>query len=150
MTEATVTPVTIKHAAARLHAAKARIATIEAWWNEKIEALREMHSDTLHELHETKIDAMEAEADLRAAALAEYEVSGKKTLGHGVGIRVTTKLDYDAADALAWAKEHDMALSLDKFAFECIAKASPIEFVQLVETPTVTLPRDAAKLLGEG
>lgn len=141
---------TLKHAAARLYAARERAEQLATYFKAYEDEFYATHADLLHKVDDAQSDAIEAEIAVRAAALAEYEATGKKTLGHGVGIRVTTKLDYDAADALTWAKEHDMALALDKSAFERIAKASPIEFVQLVETPTVTLPRGAAKLLEEG
>jgi hypothetical protein len=61
----------------------------------------------------------------------------------------TSALVYDAAEALEWAKAHDMALALDKKAFETIAKASPLPFVTVEESVTVTLPTDTTKLWEE-
>lgn len=89
----------------------------------------------------------QAESALRQAALNEYAATGAKKLPHGVGVKVATRMNYNPAAAFEWAKSHDMALQLDKTAFERIAKASPMEFVEFVEVPTATLPTDTAKLL---
>lgn len=145
-----VTPVTLKHAAARLYATRDRVANLSATWDALVDALRDQYADLLHQLNEAKIDAAEAEDQLRAAALAEYEATGKKTLGYGVGVRVQTRLAYDYDAALRWAYANRKALMLDTKAFERIAKEERIDFVAVVETPTVTLPSDSAKLLGEG
>lgn len=101
-------------------------------------------------LAEAKEAVSSAEEALRAAGLAHYEAHpDSKKLPFGLGVRVTTALVYDADTAFAWAQEHKMALSLDKRAFEKIAKASPPEFVTVEEVPTVTIPTDTAKLLQE-
>lgn len=84
----------------------------------------------------------EAEAALRTAAIAAYQETGTKKPAPGVGIRVVSKLQYSADDALRWAKEHDIALALDARAFEKVAKASPPEFVTVVETATATIATD--------
>ena len=91
----------------------------------------------------------EADGKLRAFALAEWGRMGEKALGSGVNIRVETRLGYDPVTALLWAKKHDMALSLDKKAFEGLAKASvpPLDFVKQVEVATVTVAQDLAKVL---
>lgn len=89
-----------------------------------------------------------AEDALRTAGLAHYEAHPEsKKLPFGLGVRVTQSLVYDADTAFQWAQEHKMALSLDKRAFETIAKVSPPEFVTVEEVPTVTIPTDTAKLL---
>lgn len=89
----------------------------------------------------------DAERRLRESALAQYAATGAKKLPHGVGVKIATRMNYDADAAFEWAKSHNMALQLDKTAFEKIAKASPMEFVEFVEVPTATLPTDTAKLL---
>ena len=90
MTETTVTtatPVTLKHAAVRLHAGGDRVESLSNTWSALLDMLRDQYADLLHQIDEAKIDAREAEDALRAAALAQYEATGKKTLGHGVAIR---------------------------------------------------------------
>jgi hypothetical protein len=97
-----------------------------------------------------KEDVERAESYLRAAGLAHYAAHpDTKKLPHGLGVRVTQSLVYDADTAFQWAQEHKMALSLDKKAFEKIAKASPLDFVTVEEVPTITIPTDTAKLLEE-
>lgn len=152
MTETTVTtatPVTLKRAAARLHAARDRVESLSNTWSALLDMLRDQYADLLHQIDEAKIDAREAEDALRAAALAQYEATGKKTLGHGVGVRVQKRLVYDKDAALRWAYANRKALALDTKAFEQIAKGEDLDFVEVVEEATVTLPRDAVKLLGE-
>jgi len=91
-----------------------------------------------------------AEAALRDAGLAHYEAHPEiKKLPHGLGVRVTQSLVYNTDTAFQWAQEHKMALSLDRKAFEKIAKASPLEFVTVEEVPTITIPIDTNKLLGD-
>lgn len=147
MTE-TTTPITLKHAAARLHAARERAEQLATYFKAYEDEFREIHAELLHQIDEAKIDAREAEDALRAAGFAEYEATGTKKLPCGLGVRVITKLDYDPVVALEWAKAHGLALTLDTKAFEKIAKADRPDFVSLVEVPTVTLPSDSAKLLG--
>lgn len=117
-----------------------------------LDMLRDQYADLLHQIDEAKIDATEAEHALRAAALAQYETTGKKTPGHGVGVRVQKRLEYDNDQALRWAYANRKALALDTREFERLAKdkGEGIDFVTAIETPTVTLPSDSAKLLGEG
>jgi len=66
--------------------------------------------------------------------------SNKKRLG-GIGIRIIKKLEYQETDAFNWAKEHNLALSLDKKRFEQIAKTEQIEFVKVKENILVTFPK---------
>lgn len=89
----------------------------------------------------------EVEANLRAAAIAVYKETGTKSPTPGVGVRVLTKLAYHPDDALRWAKEHDMALALDKSAFEKIAKAAPPDFVRTVESAQATIATDLSDVI---
>jgi len=73
-------------------------------------------------------------------ALDLYIKTGNKKLDYGVGIRVMKKLEYDETLAFSWAKNHSLALSLDRKAFEKIAKIDPIDFVEIKEVPQVTIP----------
>lgn len=77
---------------------------------------------------------------IKELAMVEYQETGEKKLKYGVGIRVFKKLEYEELDAIAWAKEHNMALSLDKTSFEKIARADPMDFVKINEVPQATLP----------
>jgi len=50
------------------------------------------------------------------------------------------RFEYDELDAFKWAKEHSLALSLDKKAFEKIAKVDTMDFVKINEIPQATIP----------
>lgn len=80
------------------------------------------------------------EEDIRSTALRIYEYDKEKKLVGGVGIRVREKLEYAEESALIWAKEHELALKLDKKAFEGIAKNTDISFVKKGEEPYATIP----------
>ena len=88
-----------------------------------------------------------AEAALREMALLAYAETGNKAPAPGVGIRVVARLDYDLRAALAWAKEHDMALSLDKRAFEKIADVQEIACVRKSEEATATIAGDLSRFV---
>jgi hypothetical protein len=81
----------------------------------------------------------DAEAKLRELTLKAYAETGNKAPVPGVGIRVREKLEYDPLVAFDWAKAHKMALTLDKRAFEKIAKADKPDFVKMIEEPIATI-----------
>ncbi|KKM93462.1 hypothetical protein LCGC14_1208130 [marine sediment metagenome] len=91
----------------------------------------------------TKADVEEAEDELRNLTLQAYAETGNKHPAVGVNINITTTYKYNPADALKWAKEHNLALSLDKPAFEKIAKADPPDFVTVdPNVPKATISTD--------
>ena len=67
----------------------------------------------------------------------------------GVAIRIVTKLRYDDAEALKWAKHHDVALALDKRTFEKVAAVTPPDFVEIVTEPQAMIATDLEKALKE-
>lgn len=75
-------------------------------------------------------------------AKVEYEETKEKKLLGGIGIRVTTNLNYENEEALKWATEHQLCLSLDRTAFNKIAKTQDIDFVKKEENITVTFPKE--------
>jgi hypothetical protein len=106
---------------------------------------------------QSNIDAANAQIgeltkDLHEMALADYKATGSKKPHPGVGIRVSTKLVYDPAVALDWAKTNvPAALVLDTKTFEGFVKAStaPVTFVSIVEMPTATIATDLSEYLKE-
>ena len=95
------------------------------------------------------------EAALKAAIVAHYNTDpgkNKKPFA-GVGIRVSTKTTfaYDADEALAWAKQHDMCLALDRTAFETVAGTIKAEWLSATESEDVsaTIATDLDKALAE-
>ena len=81
-------------------------------------------------------------------ALEEYKTSGEKQLIGGVGIKVLKDKEiytYEPADALAFAKEKDMFLALDKKAFDAAAPGLTEDFITKNIQPgavTVTFPKE--------
>jgi len=84
------------------------------------------------------IDGVETE--LRTLALEEYAITNDKKLTGGLGIRVMKKIEYDNEKAFKWAKEHSLALSLDKKKFEKLAKSESLDFVEFKENIIATIP----------
>ena len=87
------------------------------------------------------------ETQLREYGLSLYAKTGNKAPCVGVSIRSMTRLQYDFAEALKWAKHHDVALSLDKGTFEKIAKVTPPEFVEIIIEPQATIATDLVAAL---
>jgi len=93
-----------------------------------------------------KDTCQEAETKLRGMALLSYALTGDKVVAPGVGIRVMTKLSYDAKDAMEWATKHQLALRLDIAAFEKMAKMNNLPFVIITEEPQATLAAELHKV----
>jgi len=85
------------------------------------------------------IDRLETEAKSIRIEMFDGET---KTPLYGIGIRDRAELLYTEEDALQWAIDHELALKLDKPAFEKIAKVSPPEFVTINTVRTATIARD--------
>lgn len=89
----------------------------------------------------TKSDAFhveELDAKARALALAAYAESKDKNPAPGISIGTSKKiaLTYDSGRALAWARETNMAITLDVKAFEKVAEATNLDFVTKTEAET--------------
>ncbi len=91
----------------------------------------------------------EAEQKLRELTLRAYNETGSKQPAPGVAVRELTRLEYDVKQALSWAIEHKICLSLDKRAFEGFAKATPLEFVEVWTELQATIATDLSKILLE-
>jgi len=87
------------------------------------------------------------ESKLRDLTLQAYHETGNKAPAPGVGVREVIRLDYDPKEALKWATEHQIALSLDKKSFEGFAKATPLEFVKVTQEPQAIIAQDLSKVL---
>jgi hypothetical protein len=103
----------------------------------------------LNELAQSKTATIEAEAKLRELTLKTYQETGSKAPAPGVGIREVKVYSYDSKDALEWAKEHKLALALDKKAFEGYAKNEDIDFVSIHTEPQATIAADLSAALKE-
>jgi len=78
--------------------------------------------------------------DIKAEAVEEYKNTGITKFYGGVGIQNRKSIEYDDKKAFEWAVKHNLALSLNKPAFNRIAKAGNLDFVEEVETTIATFP----------
>ena len=120
--------------------------------NAKREALatwEEEHADLIGEIKDLSEVTQEYELRLRELTIKAYQDTGNKKPVDGVGIRELTKLDYDPKEALKWALEHRIALSLDKKTFEGFAKTTPLDFVAVTEELQATIATDLTQYLTE-
>jgi hypothetical protein len=124
--------------------------------DEKIKAARAGFEATIaDDVRRLKEDMLAVEAEdsaIRGLAMVAYETTGSKAPAPGVTLVVTKTLRYDDADAFAWAKQTGMALqpeSLDRKAFEKIAKAAPLPFVTVEEVPAARIASDLTAALQE-
>jgi len=115
---------------------------LKAEWQEKLDKLEDeyKHSLDLIRGYSEQIEIIETE--IKNVALEKYQETGEKKLDFGIGIRVMSKLGYDSDIALKWGLEHSMALTLDKKAFEKIAKVNKLDFVEYREEAIATIPRE--------
>jgi hypothetical protein len=81
----------------------------------------------------------QAEEALRRLAIEMYQTTGSKELAPGVRVRELTRLTYDPQDALVWAIEHRLALTLDVKAFDQLARVTALPFVRYWVEPQATL-----------
>jgi hypothetical protein len=111
------------------------------------------HATELLDIKEWSLRVDAAEMALKALTLVHYTATGEKRPVAGVEVKEKTELVYDPAQAFTWAREKQLALvpeSLDRRAFEKIAKATPLEFVTEKITPVAQIATDLAKVLGGG
>jgi hypothetical protein len=81
----------------------------------------------------------QAEEVLRRLAVEVYQSTKSKDIAPGVRVREMTRLTYDPQDALTWAIEHRLALSLDVKAFDQLARVTTLPFVTYWIEPQATL-----------
>ena len=123
-------------------ASKAELATAKAIFERN-------NARTINTARNDASRVEELDAKVRALALVAYTESKdtKPAPGISIGLNKKIALIYDAKRALAWARETNMAITLDVKAFEEIAKAANLEFVTKaeVETQRITIASDLTK-----
>ncbi len=120
---------------------------------ESVRLAREAFEKTF-EKELTEIKAFEEEnAELKKViqegAIKEFDETGIKKLNGGIGIRITTKLQYREDVALGWAAENMPIIVkriIDKKSFETFAKENELEFVDKIENKVVTFPKELGEL----
>lgn len=106
----------------------------------KLKEFSENNSDLIDTISLKVDNITEIESEIKELAIKEYTKTGNKKLECGVGIRVRSRFIYEEEAALHWAQNHNLALKLDKKAFESIAKTQALLFVEQREIPTATIP----------
>lgn len=149
---------TLEQLRAEYDAAGMRSLTFDAALEPEYEALKEAieklqakfntdHRDAIMESARLGALANTAEADLRAAILAEYDAKVKldpktpKTLGHGCSVRVTEKLQYEDIAAVTWAETNAPYMikrSVDEKAFKAAMESMDKLPAFVVRKETVT------------
>mgnify|MGYP000048722642 CR=1 FL=1 len=93
--------------------------------------------------HDVAVDyAGKAETTLRETIKAAYAADPtKKAVAPGLSVRITKKPVYDAEQAFQWALKHQLALALDKKAFEIYAAndQATITFVTYEESVSAVI-----------
>lgn len=116
------------------------------------EAFKKALAPYVDKIKRAQARLIDAEVELRSAALKEFEATGNKKPVAGVEVKLFEELHFDHDVALAWAREHNIALlpeRLDVKTFEKVAKTTKPDFVTVVERPQVTLAKDLDKALAE-
>jgi len=99
-------------------------AILQQRYDEAYSAWKDANADLIDEREAAKEDLAGAELMLRGFTVAVFQETQNKAPYPGVAVREVPKIEYPAQEAFAWAKDHDMALTLDTKAFEKIALAT--------------------------
>ena len=117
--------------------------------NEKKEILKQLqekfnveNKDLINEMVNLNIEVEKQTAIVKYDAIEEFKVNCVKKLVGGIGIRETKDISYNEADALKWAKEKDLFITLDKKAFEKSAESLNLEFVNVNKVIQATIPKE--------
>jgi hypothetical protein len=122
--------------------ARQSYAAVSAEVKRANEAFEQQHAELLSQLEEARTTMSVEERRLRDLTVEEFELTGELKPAAGVSIRMVTEIDYPEADAFAWAKEHNMALALDRKGFDAIAKTNPLPFVKVRKVPQATIAKE--------
>lgn len=125
----------LKNALANLEKKTQELAIKKEEFNKTNEAL-------ITEINNLQNEVVENKIIIRDEAESDYLVDGLKQRCGGIGIRVSKLLIYDDNKAFDWAKNHGLALTLDKKRFEQIAKDENLDFVKYQDNITVTFPKE--------
>jgi len=119
---------------------------LETELSDKRESLQkkfiEENEKTIGRINILRNSLIDVKNSLTEMGVEEYTETKEKKLTGGLGVRVISMLEYENKEALKWAKEHSICLSLDKRSFDKLAKTQDLEFVQKKETITITFPKE--------
>lgn len=120
--------------------AKAAADAAKAELTERKKVFEVMNSELIQAEKTLKANVITLAAGLRADAAKEYADNGTKKFPGGIGVRLSSSLEYDAAMAEEWARSKDLFMVLDVDAFEAAAAGLNLDFVSVVSKPTITIP----------
>lgn len=109
-------------------------------YDEKLKEFTDANATLIKDIGSVEEDIADHENTLREYAVLKFHETGKKKLDFGLGVMVRKVLEYEQSEAFEWAKKHNMALQLNKSAFEKIAKVQEIPGVEIKEKPIGTIP----------
>lgn len=151
MTEQTqTTPMTLEETVRQLHEARQELTKVDTERLQKELAFRAENAGVYLHLAATQRVVADLEAKTRELGVAAYNITGKRQPTPGIEVKLTTSIEYNAASALEWAKEHKLALKLDTAAFEKLVKTGTAvtPFVTVhVDVPRVYIASDLGKAL---
>ncbi|MDQ2806694.1 MAG: hypothetical protein M3Z04_07220 [Chloroflexota bacterium] len=125
-------------AAARVATSQAQttLATARSAWEQA-------NAGLLQAVSATRTAQATAEETLRTATLAAYAATGSKRPHPALGVRLTTRLDYDREQVTAWARQHmPTVLILDTARFEAVARQLAVPEVTVISEPQATIGTD--------
>ena len=128
-----------------LHILKARmeeLAAVEAIIAEARAEFEKRVADAIEKKKALSFAVETAKEAVREQAFDMYEETGNKKLPGGIGIREKSVIEYSYDEALAWAKEKNMFLALDKSTFDKAAPSLGLDFVVCKKVPQVTFPKE--------
>jgi hypothetical protein len=134
--------------AATVHATRLTEAERKAALDAKVAAFEATITADRESYRIAKALREEAEDELRLAARTAYDATGDRKAEPGAEVKLFDMPRYDDAEALEWAKGSGMCLTLDKKAFEKVAKATALPFVTIEQEPRVSLASDLSAVVG--
>lgn len=116
--------------------------------DDAIAALEKQFSDEnfnlLHQLKEATQFASEYETQLRDMVIDHFNKTGEKRIDADCSVRLNTRFQYEAAEAVAWAETNAPVMifkSVDKKAFESLPQIADLDFVTRIETPSAVIAK---------
>lgn len=86
-----------------------------------------------------------ADSNLRAALIERYNTTQEKKYDNNLSVRISSKFQYENADAVEWAEKNAPILvikSVDKKAFESLPQIEKLEFVYRHDTVTAVIAKE--------
>lgn len=117
--------------------------------NELSSAIKKREDELQEELKndKEKLALLKSQFDTTNAEICElgkayFKETTNKNLVGGYKVQERKKIEYDETKALAWAKEKDMFLSLDKKSFEKAVEGLSLDFVTISKEPSLAVPKE--------